>query len=163
MKLVLRGCSRETPRWLAGLAVIGLALVLPGCAKDAFPTAPVKGKVTYQGQPVTGGTITLRPLGGGGTSVNLGKPASGDVQPDGTFVLGTKGAGDGAVIGKHEVRYSAPAVAASGDLKPGESLPRSPYDGLAPQQQEVQVAKGQNELSIELIKADGAAPPQPAR
>lgn len=162
MKLTLRRYARKTPVWFAGLALLGMAMALSGCAKDPFPTAPVKGKVTCQGQPVTGGTVTLRPIGGSPAS-NVGKPASGDVQPDGTFVLGTKAASDGAVIGKHEVRYSAPAMAASGELKPGESLPASPYDGLVPQQKEVQVASGQNEIHIELVKANATAPQPPAQ
>lgn len=162
MTLMLRGSSRGIPGWF-GLTLLGLAIALPGCAKDPFPTAPARGKVTYQGQPVTGGTVTLRPLSGGAAAGNVGKPASGDVQADGTFVLGTKTASDGAVIGKHEVRYAAPAVAASGELKPGESLPASPYDGLEPQQKEAQVTSGQNEINIELVKAGVAAPQQSAQ
>ncbi len=145
---------------LAVLALLGTA-ALSGCGKDPFPTAPVQGKVTYQGQPVTGGTVTLRPIGGGGAA-NLGKPASGNVQPDGSFVLGTRGPTDGAVVGKHEVRYSAPAVAFEGELKPGESVPPSPFDGLVPQQKEVEVAAGKNEINIELVKDGNAQSAKPA-
>jgi hypothetical protein len=57
---------------------------------------PVKGKVTFKGQPLTSGTITFAPDDYGG-------PARGELQPDGTFVLTTSTSGDGVVAGHHRV------------------------------------------------------------
>jgi hypothetical protein len=57
---------------------------------------PVKGKVTYKGQPVTKGTVKFVPEG-------YGREARGDLQSDGSFVLTTTKDGDGVVAGAHRV------------------------------------------------------------
>ena len=63
------------------------------------PLLPVKGKVTYKGQPVAKGTIRFEPDG-------YGRPATGRLQSDGSFVLGTNKEGDGVVAGAHRVSVS---------------------------------------------------------
>jgi hypothetical protein len=60
------------------------------------PLIPVKGKVTYKGEPLTKGIIRFEPNG-------YGRLASGKLQSDGTYVLSTLKDGDGAVAGKHAV------------------------------------------------------------
>jgi hypothetical protein len=74
-----------------------LAILVGGCATDdPHPaTVPVEGKVTYQGQPLTKGTVTFQPDGG--------RPAVGEIQPDGTYRLSTFGDKDGAIPGNHKV------------------------------------------------------------
>jgi hypothetical protein len=57
---------------------------------------PVKGKVTYKGQPVTKGVIQFEPDG-------YGRPARGQLQSDGTFELTTLKPGDGVVAGEHRI------------------------------------------------------------
>ena len=57
---------------------------------------PVKGKVTYKGQPVTKGVVRFEPDG-------YGRMASGQIGSDGTFVLTTLKEGDGVVAGQHRV------------------------------------------------------------
>jgi hypothetical protein len=57
---------------------------------------PVKGKVTYKGQPLPKGMIRFEPDG-------YGRMATGKLQADGTFVLSTLKDGDGAVAGVHKV------------------------------------------------------------
>ncbi len=141
------------------LGVVLLAATWTGCGPSGT-TAPVSGTVRAQGQPVSGGVVTFAPLG---TEATLGKPAVGAVQSDGTYVLGTDSKGDGAVMGRHRVTYSPPTVE-SAPLQEGkhaEALPSSPYAGLIPQQAEVEVKPGSNEINIDLV-ADPAAPPQPA-
>ena len=61
----------------------------PGCGgKSQFPeTLPVSGKVTYKGQPVTKGTVTFQS--------DTGQPATGEIQPDGTYRLSTFAEKDG--------------------------------------------------------------------
>lgn len=71
-----------------------------GCGSSAGPAAtilPVKGKVTYKGKALTGGTVTFEPDGG------AGRDAHGEVRPDGTFELTTFKPGDGAMVGTHRV------------------------------------------------------------
>jgi hypothetical protein len=74
----------------------GALLLLAGCDGGGMKTAVVKGKVTYQGKPVTGGTVTFVPDAGGPS-------ATGEIKPDGTFAMTTYKPGDGAVLGKHKV------------------------------------------------------------
>ena len=60
---------------------------------------PVKGKVTYKGQPVTKGVVQFEPDG-------YGRPARGQLQSDGTFELTTFKPGDGVVAGEHRISIS---------------------------------------------------------
>jgi hypothetical protein len=141
--------ARRAARVLLGL----LTAVLIGCGGGSeFDTAPVHGKVTYQGKPVEGGSITLRPLATGDQS-ETGKPASGEVQADGSYALSTYGDQDGAVVGRHQVLYTPPYIEPDRALKPGESAPASPWDGLVPKQQEIEIKAGDNAINIELAPA----------
>jgi hypothetical protein len=70
-----------------------------GCgAAGGTPTEliPVKGKMTYKGQPLAKGVVEFE-------ARDYGRSASGDLQPDGTFVLTTFKDGDGVVPGRHRV------------------------------------------------------------
>jgi hypothetical protein len=70
-----------------------------GCGPGSGTTGsliPVKGRVTYKGQPVTTGVIKFEPDG-------YGREARGKIQSDGTFVLTTYKDGDGVVAGHHVV------------------------------------------------------------
>jgi hypothetical protein len=84
------------------LALVG-ALFLgcwSGCGVKGAGTLPslipVKGKVTFKGEPLTSGTIHFEPD-------DFGRPATGKLQSDGTFVLTTLKQGDGVVPGHHKV------------------------------------------------------------
>ena len=65
-----------------------------GGARTAL--TPVKGKVSYKGQPVAKGRIKFEPDG-------FGRSAFGSLQPDGSYVLTTEKEGDGVVAGHHRV------------------------------------------------------------
>lgn len=68
-----------------------------GCGSDQVPVYPVSGRVEFEdGQPVRNGTIELE-------SLAFGTTANGRIQHDGSFVLGTYAAEDGAAAGKHQV------------------------------------------------------------
>ena len=70
---------------------------LAGCASDQVPTWPTTGKVVFaDGSPVRTGTIELE-------SQAHELSASGRIEEDGTFVLGTYDLDDGAVAGDHAV------------------------------------------------------------
>jgi hypothetical protein len=71
---------------------------------------PVKGKVTYKGQPVTRGRIKFEPDG-------FGRQAAGQLNPDGTFELTTDKPGDGVIAGNHRV-----TVAGTGIKSPKDAL-----------------------------------------
>lgn len=97
------------------------------------PTLPVKGKVTYNGKPLTRGNINFQP-------VDIGREANGSIQPDGTFVLTTFKDGDGAVPGVHRV-----AVTDTGRV----ALP-SRYRSASSSKFEVEVTEGKSEYAIDL-------------
>jgi hypothetical protein len=82
---------------------IAAALLLGACSgcgtagSGTLPQlVPVKGKVTFKGQPVTVGTVHFEPD-------DYGRPASGKLQSDGSFVLTTLKEGDGVIPGHHRV------------------------------------------------------------
>jgi hypothetical protein len=59
---------------------------------------PISGKVIYNGQPLSFGSVTFQPTSG--------QPAWGEIQSDGTFVLSTYGPNDGAVVGTHKIKVA---------------------------------------------------------
>lgn len=142
--------------WLSVVVAVALLAGWTGCEKTGseYNVAPVKGTVTYQGEAVTEGSVRLQPLESGESAGITGRPASGPVGKDGTFVLSTYGEQDGAVIGKHKVMYLPVLV---GDESYDEQPEPSPYVGLVPKTSEVEIKEGQNELSIELVKGEGEA------
>lgn len=120
-------------------------LFAAGCGAKA---SSVTGKLSFNGQPVTGGSITLVPQNGGS------KPAAANVQPDGTFVMNPGTDAGGAMSGPHRVMYSAPVgeLPPGVELQPGQSPPASPFQGLKPKNEVVEIKAGTNALEIELTK-----------
>ena len=86
------------PRPSAPLFTLAI-LLLVGCGDgaDRLPTAAVSGTVTLDGQPLKKGDVTFVPQDGSG------RPATGTIQSDGSFILGTYDDDDGAVLGQHRV------------------------------------------------------------
>ena len=130
--------------------ILLIALLAAGCGQTGgAKLAPVKGKVVANGQPVTGGSLLFAPADG-----DIAQPATGAINPDGTFVLGTTDAEDGAAIGRHLVTYNAPPRTGQEEwdgygTPPPEVV--SPFEGLLPKSAEIEVKPGQNELTIELV------------
>lgn len=142
------------PRVAVAIGSVAVACLLAGCGGgDQFDTAPVSGTVTLNGEPVTGGTVMLRPIAEGETQI-AGKGASAPVQEDGSFVLTTYEQGDGAVVGKHHVSYVAPMTVKASLPAGGHGSPiaKSPYRGAKPKKTEVEIVSGGNTLKIELVK-----------
>jgi hypothetical protein len=87
--------------YLVALAV----LVTAGCgpASDLPPLAPVYGKITVGGQPLTFGSVSLIPDRSKGTQGTMGV---GVVHQDGSFRIVTAGE-DGGLVGHHLIRVRA--------------------------------------------------------
>jgi len=86
------------------MLILSFAAALSGCS-PADPQKPklgkVTGRVTFQGKPVTSGSVMFTPSANeGGTT---GQLASGRIESDGTFTLTTFDTGDGAILGEHIV------------------------------------------------------------
>lgn len=89
------------------LLIVLTCLSIVGCGQSHPPVAKVIGTVTYQGKPAIGGRVLFLPDGGG-------KQGLGTIQPDGSFVLGTFSADDGALVGKHHAMLVRVAFDPSG-------------------------------------------------
>ena len=88
------------------LVVAGfVAVAFIGCGDGHPETAPVAGKVTYKGQPVTQGTVTFYPADG--------RSSIGKIKQDGTYTMTTFAAGDGALLGEHRVTIKSTQVTAA--------------------------------------------------
>jgi len=126
--------------------VLGLALstgLVAGCGGKG---AKVTGKVTTaDGKPVTGGSLTFAPIPSGNDRTP-GKPASADVQSDGSFTV------DEVVVGKCKVTYTAPSPQYPPNYTPkaSEPAPVSPFTGMVPVQSEVDVPAGGATLEIKI-------------
>lgn len=107
-----------------------------GCGSSSAPqiaTVPVQGRITYQGKPLSKGSITFQPD-------DDGQPAHGEIQPDGTFELTTVAKGDGAVPGKHIVSV----IGTEGKL-----VPRKFHDNKTSPVQ-IEVSRDKTEYPIDL-------------
>lgn len=144
---------------LAIVLAIGLTSCQLGCDSGP-PTAPVHGKVTYKGKPVSTGTVTFYPTTGG-------RPAVGSINEDGTYELARKARGDGVILGDYKVTIEAveagtPAeqpASLTGELGTAAGAGMStPPTYLVPEKYSVQetsdltktVESGDNEINFDL-------------
>ena len=82
---------------LLGIAAIALG----GCDSGLkYEHAKVHGKVTYQGKPLTFGSVLFMPMEA--PKEGLIQPASGSINPDGTYELKSQ-SDAGAILGEHRV------------------------------------------------------------
>lgn len=131
--------------------VLGLALLV-GCGdSNSKSVGNVSGKVTFNGQPVTGGTLAFVPVGGADAKGEPGKAGGAEVGADGTYKVSTYGEYDGAVVGKHTISYTAPTIT-DPNATPNDPPKISPFQGLVPKTKEVEVKSGSNTIDIELVK-----------
>jgi hypothetical protein len=90
-------------------------LLLGGCGRGSrLETATVTGTVTLDGKPLTIGAVVFTP--------ERGRAATGRLQSDGTYALGTYRSHDGAVLGKHLVAVIAREETSGGIGRSAENL-----------------------------------------
>jgi hypothetical protein len=146
------------------LVLATTAALLLGCGGD--PSKPklgrVSGKVTYNGQTVTKGTVSFVPNSGPGAQT--GQPATGEIGSDGSYALTTFENNDGAVLGEHKVlvqsREEDPALKGGGmpipdargnfKLKPPKHLVPQKYQTADQTPLRFTVKEGSNKYDIEL-------------
>ncbi|MEN6407494.1 MAG: hypothetical protein ABFC77_13615 [Thermoguttaceae bacterium] len=102
----------------ATLAMV-LCAMTAGCSRsNRSPLAPATGKVLFNGKPLQFGMVVF--------VSDVGRPANGIIQSDGTFRLSTYGKDDGAVIGHHRVAVTCmeqpKGSDPNGEPSPGPSL-----------------------------------------
>jgi hypothetical protein len=93
--------------------------------------------VRVNGQPLSSGRVVFH-------AIRSGVNAQGEIGPDGTFTLATRGV-DGAMIGEHQVAIIAAEKGAGG--RPDPTAGRQPLKWLVP---EKYLAPGTSELSYEV-------------
>lgn len=102
--------SLNASRFRAGLTSCCLlmsAVGLAGCGGEEGPAiATVKGKVTFDGQPLTRGTVYFIPDASKGTK---GPMAIGEIDDTGHYQITSSGERDGAIVGFHKIRVEARA------------------------------------------------------
>lgn len=118
-----------------------------GCNDSPYEVAPVSGKVTIDGTPITSGKVMFAPVSKD-ASVKSGKPGFGRLQADGSFTISTYGEQDGAVVGKHWA-----TVITSKDEKHGPNIPRFARYTVRSGTLEVQ-ANQENQFEIDIKAAD---------
>ena len=87
---------------IAGISVAALALcgiLATGC-QPQIDLVPVHGRVLYQGEPLSYGSVMFQPEG-------AGPLARGTIEANGQFVLGTQTKADGVRPGRCRVRVTA--------------------------------------------------------
>lgn len=109
-----------------------MALALAGCTLGGCDSGPkyehakVHGKVTYQGKPVTLGSVLFVPIEAPKEGSSM-QPASGSINPDGTYELKSE-ADAGAILGEHKVIV----IAIDGGQPEAEPAPKDGAPGPAP-------------------------------
>ena len=84
---------------LASVALmIGTVVAVPGCGGSGLDTVAVRGRVTYNGEPLVGGTVSFYPV-----ERDRGRPAKAAIQPDGSYVVETLADTSGIVPGDYKV------------------------------------------------------------
>jgi hypothetical protein len=113
------------------LAVV-LGLALAGCGGVSFPSAPVSGKVTLDGNPTADIQVLFQPTGVG--EGNPGPGSQGITDAQGRFTLQTvDGSRAGAVPGTHRVTLTwVDPNASDEDTGEGPDAPAVPQFKLPP-------------------------------
>ncbi len=132
-----------------GLAVAALLLTFTGCGSNNPPTYPVRGTVTYRGQPVAVAQVMFNP--------DAGRSASAVTENDGTFTLTTFATGDGALVGVHRVTIAkVESLPARDPANPygarAKSLLPARYGNLELTPLTEEVKKGKNEFRFDLAE-----------
>jgi len=152
------GAGRGPGRVVApGCLLIVLGGALAGCGgPERLPTAPVEGRVLYNGEPLAFGSVVFIP--------EAGPPAKGKIQPDGTFRLSTYGDGDGAILGTNRVEITcsstqdpnAPPPDPSEEMPVGQSLIPQKYTDCQTSGFAKEVKEGTNSFEFKLTGAVGS-------
>jgi hypothetical protein len=132
------------------LSILAIVLVtITGCGGRDL--AEVRGTVTANGQSVTGGTLVFSPIAIS-EDQPPGKSATGDIQPDGSFQLSTYDLHDGAIVGRHRVRF-IPPIEDEDEKVDSPSMATTSYSRLTlSTDYEVEISSDRdNEISIELV------------
>jgi hypothetical protein len=119
------------------------ALLVLGCAESGSDLAPVRGRVTLDGQPLAGARLRFQPETAGGS------PSYGTTDQQGSYELGFKRGQPGAQIGWHVIRIESGSEAGeSGKKGSARTLPAR-YNAQSELRREVK-SDEENTIDFEL-------------
>jgi hypothetical protein len=149
-------------RFRSATIVTILLVCLAGCRRGP-KIVPVSGKVLYKGNSLTSGVVMFQP--------DSGPLARGTIEPDGSFRLTTKTAGDGCTVGRCQIRVactepqSEDAWARAAEVEPptAKSLIPRRYAHFGSSGLVEEVREGGGPIVLELTdeRPTDAAQPQP--
>ena len=87
-----------------GLLVLTTVLslgIVAGCGDSKPRRIAVRGNVTYHGKPLGKGMVSFTRIGSGRRSLN--RPATGELQSDGSYAMRTFGQDEGVLPGEYMV------------------------------------------------------------
>ncbi len=116
---------------------------MAGCGQET-KVGSVHGIVRLDGKPLTTGTVRFVPA--------AGRAATGEIQSDGTFTLGTYGKSDGALLGTHKVAIIA--YEAAGDGRPAYEARSQSSKPLVPERY---MATGTSRLTFDVKPGNNPA------
>jgi hypothetical protein len=124
--------------------ILASCVLAAGCSASGRPAiAPVRGTVTYRGQPVAGATVVF--LCSGAPRLAVGK-----TDERGEYQLTTYEKNDGAMIGNHVVTVKKrspgtetpdPSVAGTGEALQGEALAKAIAQSMRESSQQAKQAE----------------------
>jgi len=125
------------------LAILAVTLMLSaGCGSDGPERAIVSGSVTFEGEPLEGGTIRFSPTGQTQT------PSTGGYISDGRYEIATKG---GVLVGTYIVQIEGFRTGAGRSANEGGGLFGVGSKGAASKQFLPVKYNRQSELRVEII------------
>jgi hypothetical protein len=127
--------------------VTALAFILVAAAGcGAGNTYPVRGKVVFKdGTPLTGGLVRFQPV-----DEKIQVSPRGDIQQNGTFILGTYKEDDGAIPGKYQVAITPPPRPKQREKPLGKPIIDPRFESYETSGLEVEVARRKNDFTIEV-------------
>lgn len=136
--------SRVLPASLPFVAILAVTMVA-GCGRSTYP---VSGRIVFaDGTPATeldGFIVAME-------SAEHTSGATGVVQPDGTFRVGTQEVDDGAKPGKYKVSLTPPDPPL--DQPAPKPIIDPKYSSMATTDLEVEVTAGSNEVTLTVERA----------
>jgi hypothetical protein len=140
---------------LATLALLSVSIGFAGCGSsqdpNRLPVFPAKGQIAFKGKPANGAFVVLHPKNAVGD--NAVRPRA-QVQEDGTFLLSTYDANDGAPVGEYKVTVELHNFVKSknGDISRGPNVLPKQYGLPKTSPITVQIAGGENQLPPIVLK-----------
>lgn len=137
---------------LIGLVAVGAMVGCGGSSADFEATAPVSGKITYNGTPVAMAVVTFTPEEQGGNA------ASGVTDGQGNYVLTTFQAEDGAVPGAYRVTVTKKNQSKQGGAESTEEDPGAAYLEMEAQGQDITGGGGAGDVGAGAQEAQDLLP-----